>query len=122
MEPTTATDVCDGIFKSKNITVHGNATIIEQTGPKFVYSVEQQKSLELMTILEEKCPIVQRDGQKSMIGEKASHSRLNYQATKLKAERKSDALTGFDDQLNAPASAFSTWLQRPAPAPAPFQC
>ena len=34
MEPATATDVCDGIFKSKNITVHGNATIIKQTGPK----------------------------------------------------------------------------------------
>ena len=40
MEPATATDVCDGIFKSKNITVHGNATIMEQTGPKLVYSVD----------------------------------------------------------------------------------
>ena len=28
MDPATATDVCDGIFKSKNITVHGNAIII----------------------------------------------------------------------------------------------
>ena len=62
MEPTTATDVCDVLFKSKNITVHGNATIIEQTGPKLVYSVEQRKALELMTNLEEKCPIAQRDG------------------------------------------------------------
>ena len=37
MEPATATDVCDGIFKSKNITVHGNATITEQKGPKLVF-------------------------------------------------------------------------------------
>ena len=29
-----ATDVCDGNFKSKNITVHGNATIVKQTGPE----------------------------------------------------------------------------------------
>ena len=43
-EPATATDVCDGNFKSKNITVHGNAT-----GPKLVYSVEQRKALELMS-------------------------------------------------------------------------
>ena len=63
MESATVTDVCDGIFESKNITVHGNATIIEQKGPKLVYSVEQRKSLELMTIVEEKCPIAQRDGQ-----------------------------------------------------------
>ena len=63
MEPTTATDVYDGIFKSKNITVHGNATIIEQTGPKLVYSVEQRQALELITIVEEKCPIAQLDGQ-----------------------------------------------------------
>ena len=61
MELATATDVCDGIFKSKNITVHGNATITEQTCPKLVYSVEQRKALELMTIVEEKCPIAQRD-------------------------------------------------------------
>ena len=60
MEPATGTDVCDGIFKSKNITVHGNATIIEQKGPKLVYSVEQQRALELMTILEEKFPIAPR--------------------------------------------------------------
>ena len=37
----TATDVCDGIFKSKNITVYGNATIIEQKGPKIVQRDEQ---------------------------------------------------------------------------------
>ena len=62
MEPTTATDVCDGNFKSKNITVHGNATIIKQTGPELVYSVAQWKALELMAIVEEKCPIAQREG------------------------------------------------------------
>ena len=54
MEPATATDVCDGIFKSKNITVHGNAAIIEQKGPKLVYSVEQRKAVKFMTIVEEK--------------------------------------------------------------------
>ena len=63
MEPATATDVCDGMFKSKNITVHGNAIIVKQTGPKLVYSVEHRKSLELMAIVKEKCPIAQRDGQ-----------------------------------------------------------
>ena len=62
MEPATATDVCNGIFKSKNIAVHGNATIIEQAGPKLLYRAEQRKSLELMTIVEEKCQIAQRDG------------------------------------------------------------
>ena len=61
MEPATTTDVCDGNFKSKIIAAHGNATIIKQTGPKFVYSVEQRKTLELMAIVEEKCPIAQRD-------------------------------------------------------------
>ena len=60
MEPATATYVCDGIFKSKSITVHGNATIIAQKGPELVYSVEQRKALELMTIVEEKCQIAQR--------------------------------------------------------------
>ena len=29
MEPATATDVCDGIFKSKNITMHVNATTLK---------------------------------------------------------------------------------------------
>ena len=51
MEPATATDVCDWIFKSKNITVHGNATIIKQA--ELVCSVEQRKALELMTNDEE---------------------------------------------------------------------
>ena len=68
MEPTTATEVCDGNFKSKNITVHGNASIIKQTGPKLVYSVEQQKALELMSIVEEKCPTAKRDGLKKLEG------------------------------------------------------
>ena len=63
MEPATATDVCDGISKSKNITVHGNATIIEETGPKLLHIAEQRKSLGLMTIVGEKCQIAQRDGQ-----------------------------------------------------------
>ena len=48
MEPATAIDVCDGMFKSKIITVYGNAFIIKQTGPKLVHSVEQRKALELM--------------------------------------------------------------------------
>ena len=52
--------MCDGLFKSKNITVHGNATIIDQKGRKLAYSIEQRKALELMTIVEEKCPIAQR--------------------------------------------------------------
>ena len=64
IEPSTATDVCDGMFKIKTITVHGNATIVKQTGTKLVYNVEQQrKALELMAIVEEKCPIAQSDGQ-----------------------------------------------------------
>ena len=62
----TTTDVCNGMFKSKNITVHGNAIIVKQTRPKLVYSVEQQKSLELMAIVEEKCPISQQDGQDTL--------------------------------------------------------
>ena len=62
MEPATATDVCDKIYKSKIITVHGNATIIKQTGPKRVYSVEQREALELKTIVGKKCLIAQRDG------------------------------------------------------------
>ena len=63
MEPATATDMRDGLFKSKNITVHGDVIIMEQKCPKLVYSVEQLKALELVTILEETCPIAQRDGQ-----------------------------------------------------------
>ena len=74
MEPATATDVCDGMFKSKNITVHGNATIVKQTGPQLVYSVEQWKALELMAIVEEKFAIAQRDGLDTV------QSSLNYQA------------------------------------------
>ena len=53
--PPTATDVCG--VKSNNATPH--STIV---GPKLVYSVEQRKALELMAIVEEKCPIAQRDG------------------------------------------------------------
>ena len=66
IEPATDTDVCDGIFKSKNSTVHGNANIIEQKDPKLVSSVEQRKALELMTIVEETCPIAQRDEQDTL--------------------------------------------------------
>ena len=55
MGPPTTTDVCD--VKSKNVTTH--STIV---GPKLVYYTEQQKALELLVIVEEKCPIVQRDG------------------------------------------------------------
>ena len=73
------------MFKSKIITVHGNATIVKQTGSKIMYSVEQRKSLELMAIVEEKCPIAptrwagysKMIGYKSLKGEKASHTSLN---------------------------------------------
>ena len=50
-----------GISKVKTL-VHGNATIIKQTGLKLVYSVEQWKALELVAIVEEKCLTAQRDG------------------------------------------------------------
>ena len=43
--------------------MYGNTTNIEQKGPKLMYNVEQRKALELVTIVEEKCPIAQRDGQ-----------------------------------------------------------
>ena len=82
MEPTTAA-VCDGNFKSKNITVHGNAAIVMPTGAKLVYIAEQRKALELMVIVEEKCPIAQRDGYKCLKGHKASHSSLTYQARRF---------------------------------------
>ena len=59
MEPATATDLCDGMLKNKNIPVYGNATIVRQTGPKLVYSIEQREALELMAIVEEKCPLAQ---------------------------------------------------------------
>ena len=52
----------NGNFNIKTITVHGNATIIKQTGQKLVYSVEQRKALEMMAIVEWRCPIAQRDG------------------------------------------------------------
>ena len=42
---------------------YGNATIIKQKGPKLVYNVEQRKALGLMTIVEEKGPIAQRNEQ-----------------------------------------------------------
>ena len=61
MEPATVADECDGNFKSKNITLHGNATIVKQTGPKLLYITEQRKVLEMMAIVEEKYPITQRD-------------------------------------------------------------
>ena len=53
--PPTATDVCD--VKSNNVTTNSTTA-----GPKLVYSVKQGKALELMAIVEEKCPIAQRDG------------------------------------------------------------
>ena len=62
MEPAAAAaDVCNGNLKSENITVHGNATIVKQTSPKLVYSTELRKAMEMMKIVEEKCPIAQRD-------------------------------------------------------------
>ena len=53
MKPATAADMCDGNFKSKSIMVHGNSTIVKQTGPKLVYSAEQRKAMKMMTIAEE---------------------------------------------------------------------
>ena len=82
MEPATATAVCERNFKSKNIMVHGNATIILQTGPKLVCSVEQRKALELMAIVEEKCPIAA-----TRLAIKASH--LSSKKVLLKDVRKS---------------------------------
>ena len=47
MEASTATaDECDGNYKSKNITMYGNATIVNQKGS----SAEQRKALEIMTV------------------------------------------------------------------------
>ena len=54
MGPPTAADVCD--VKSNNVATDSTK------GLKFVYSVEQRRALELMPIVEEKCPIAQRDG------------------------------------------------------------
>ena len=51
MEASMATpDECDGNYKSKNITVYGNATIVKQKG----LSAEQLKVLEMMTVEEGK--------------------------------------------------------------------
>ena len=35
--------------------------VVKKTGPKRVYSAEQRNALEMMAIVEEKCPIAQRD-------------------------------------------------------------
>ena len=53
METSTTADECDGNYKSKNITVYGNATIVKQKG----LSVEQRKALETMTVVEGKLSI-----------------------------------------------------------------
>ena len=53
MEPATVADEHEGNFKSKNITVRGNATIVKQRGPKLVCSAEQRKALEMVAIVEE---------------------------------------------------------------------
>ena len=52
MKACTA-DECDGNYKSKNITVYENATIVEQKG----LSAEQRKALEMMTIVEGKSSV-----------------------------------------------------------------
>ena len=75
MEPENAIDVCDEMFKSKNITVHGNATIVKQNGPKLVYSVAQRTALELTSIVEDKCPIAQRGDTVRLLAIKASSAR-----------------------------------------------
>ena len=62
MESATVVDECGGNFKSKNITADGNVTIVKQTGPRLVYSAEQQKALEMLAIVEEKCLVAQRVG------------------------------------------------------------
>ena len=31
-------------------------------GPELVYSAEQRRALELLVVMEEKCPVVQHDG------------------------------------------------------------
>ena len=48
MKASTATvDECDGNYKSKSITVFGNATIVEQKG----LGVQQRNALEMMTFV-----------------------------------------------------------------------
>ena len=46
----------------RGFELSGLYCIIKQIGPKLVYSNEQRKTLEMLTIVEEKCPIAQRDG------------------------------------------------------------
>ena len=82
-------------------------------GPELVYSVEQRKALELMA--ERKCPIAQQDGYDTvwcykLESEKAYHFNPDYQSRRFQAKvTLADSLTGFVDQLNAPAgSAFPT--------------
>ena len=50
------------VFNLEFAYLQNDATIIKQTCPKLVCSVEQRKALELKEIVEEKCPIEQRDG------------------------------------------------------------
>ena len=54
MGPPTSTNVCD--VKSKSVMTHS------AKGPELVYSAEQRRALELLVVVEEKCPIAQRDG------------------------------------------------------------
>ena len=106
--------MCNGLFKSKNITIHGNATIIDLKGQKLVYSVEQRKALELVIIVEEKCPVARRDGR--MRKHITSCSTINQEGSTKKVQLKtaSIALTDLVDHLNAPGalssfSAYTTW-------------
>ena len=46
----------------RGFELSGLYCIIKQTGLKLVYSAKQRKALELLAIVEEKCPIAQRDG------------------------------------------------------------
>ena len=66
--------MCDGNVKSKNITMHGNASIVKQTCTKLVYSVGQQKALEMMA---------KEMHDRAIKGERASHSSLNYRARRF---------------------------------------
>ena len=97
MKPATAADVCDGNFKSKNITVHGNATIVKQTGPKLVYTAEQWKVLEMMTIVKEKYPIAQESI--------SLQSQLSFRRTVF------DAL--LEDELDSSRIVSTTKIKRP---------
>ena len=44
-----------------------DAKIKSTKGPELVYSAEQRRALELLVVVEEKCPIVQRDGYDSLV-------------------------------------------------------